>query len=79
MDKDLELALAKSLKSTAKSLRIPDGSASEFISLTIKAVSKSLAQKSIITKSDLTRIVTKELRKYNADFAYVYQIRDIII
>ena len=33
----------------------------------------------IITEADLTRAIIKELKQDHADFAYVYEIRDIII
>jgi hypothetical protein len=33
----------------------------------------------VITKADFERMVARELKKYNADFAYVYQNRDKII
>ena len=36
-------------------------------------------KKKIITKRDLERTVVAELKKYNADLAYVYQNRDKII
>ena len=74
-----EKSLEKDLRTTARALRIPEGSAEIFISRTIRGVKKTLKGKSIITKADLTRAVIKELQKYHADFAYVYEIRDIII
>ena len=37
------------------------------------------AYEKIITDADLTRAISKELKKYNKDFAYVYQNRDKII
>ena len=79
MDSTIEKSLEKDLRTTAKSLRLPEGSAEIFISRTIKGVKKTLKNKSIITEADLTRAIIKELKKYHADFAYVYEIRDIII
>lgn len=73
--KDLE----KTLKLHARGLGIPDGSANDYINFTIASVQKSLQNKSIITKADLDRLVIKELKKYHKDFAYVYEIYDIII
>ncbi|MBQ3348255.1 hypothetical protein IJG29_02630 [Candidatus Saccharibacteria bacterium] len=73
--KDLE----KTLKYHAKSLKIPDGAAEDFIDETIKAVKKSLAKKSIITSQDLKRAAVRELKKYHKDFAYVLEMYDIII
>lgn len=71
--------LEKSLKIHARALHIPDGSAEAFIHETIKSVRKSLKGKTIITDRDLKRLTAKELKKYHADFAYVYANCDIII
>lgn len=79
MDDSLKKSLIKDLRSTAKSLGIPEGSADIFITRTIASLDKSLSKRSLITSSDLTRLLVKELKKYNPDFAYVYKIRDIII
>ncbi|MBQ8985421.1 hypothetical protein IJ076_02660 [Candidatus Saccharibacteria bacterium] len=67
------------LKIHAKALEIPSGSANVFISHSIKAAEKSLKKRKIITKSDVTRAVAKELNKYNPDLAYVYENYDKII
>jgi len=72
-------SLKKSLKINARALGIPSGAAEAFIERTIKDVEKSLHRKKLITKQDLDRAIIKELKKYNADFAYVYQNRDTII
>ena len=74
-----EKSLAKTLKIDAKAVGIPVGAAEIFVDNTLKAVKKQLKSKSIITNKDLERMVTKELKKYNADLAYVYQNRDTII
>ena len=79
MDPSTKKSLTRDLHRTAKGLGIPEGSADAFIARVIPAVEKSLSHKSIITESDLTRALVRELRKYNPDFAYVYEIRDIII
>ena len=71
--------LQKSLKIDARGLDIPSGAADAFIDRTITAAQKSLGTKKIITEQDLKRAVVKELKKYNADFAYVYENRDKII
>ena len=71
--------LIKTLKLDARGLGIPDGAAESFINRAIKAAKKSLKSKQIITEKDLTRAIVKELKKYNADFAYVYENRDTII
>lgn len=77
-DKTLK-ALRAELKLHARALDIPPGAADVFIENTIKAVQKSLKHKSVITTSDLTRTVSRELKKYNQDLAYVYQKYDTII
>lgn len=79
MDEKTEKSLKKELKLHAKALGIPEGSAEIFINETIKSVKKSLKGKSIVTTADLDRATIKSLKKYNKDFAYVYQNRDTII
>ena len=69
----------RELKIHAKALGIPSGAADSFIDETIKTVKKNLKKKTVITKADFERMVARELKKYNADFAYVYQNRDKII
>ena len=71
--------LQKSLRVHAKALGIPPGSAKVFIDKAITDATKSLKSKTIITDQDLTRAIVKELKKYHADFAYVYQNHDKII
>ena len=74
-----EKSLIKDLKIDAKALGIPIGAAEVFIDETLKAVKKQLKSKSIITDSDLKRMIINELKKYNADLAYVFKNRDKII
>ena len=71
--------LKKDLKIDAKGLGIPSGAAEIFIDKTLEATEKALKNKKIITDKDLIRTIAKELKKYHADFAYVYQNRDTII
>lgn len=79
MDSATEKALVKILKIHARGVGIPEGSAEIFIKKTLTSVKKSLKTKSTITERDLRRLVTKELKKYNRDFAYVYEKYDTII
>ena len=72
-------ALEQSLKIDAKALGIPAGSAEIFIKKTLDAVEKSLNPKEIITEHDLNSAISKELKKYHKDFAYIYQNRDKIV
>ena len=78
--KDLnEKTLIKELEIDAKAVGIPSGAAEIFIEKSISAAKKSLKSKKIITKKDLILAISKELKKYNADLAYVYKNRDKII
>lgn len=79
MDEATKKQLIKELKMHARAVGLPSGSAESFIEATIKSAQKTLKNKSVITDSDLVRIVTKELKKYNQDLAYVYQNHDKII
>lgn len=69
----------KELKLHAKALGIPEGSAEIFINNTIDSVNAALKGKNIVTSADVTRLTVKTLKKYNKDFAYVYENRDTII
>lgn len=71
--------LQKTLKIDAKGVGIPIGAAEIFIDKSIKAAQKSLKSKKIITEKDLKIALVRELKKYNADLAYVYQNHDTII
>lgn len=71
--------IIKDLKIDARGVGIPEGAAEIFAQNAVKDATKSLNNLSIITASDLHRAILKELKKYNADLAYVYQNRDKII
>ena len=71
--------IEKELRIDAKAVSIPSGAAEVFIKKTLESVKKQLKNKTIITNKDLERIITTELKKYNADLAYIYQNRDKII
>ena len=79
MDNITEKNLRSTLKLHARALNVPAGAAESFIEEVIKSTKVQLKSKKIITNNDLTRIVTKELKKYHADLAYVYQNYDKII
>lgn len=74
-----EIKIRKELKIDAKGLGIPSGAAESFIDRAIKATKKAIKNKPAITENDLIRIISKELEKYNPDFAYVYRNRGKII
>lgn len=74
-----ETEIIKDLKIDARAVGIPEGAAESFIERTMKDAKKSLKNRSVITENDLNRVILKELKKYNADLAYVYENRDKII
>lgn len=71
--------IKKELAIDAHALGIPSGSATIFIERTLNDVIKTLKKHQIITEKDLNRAISKELKKYHPDFAYVYENRDKII
>lgn len=78
--KDLDFKkLEKDLKIDARAIGIPSGAAKAFVDQIIKDTKKNLSSKKIITDKDLKRTTLKEIKKYNRDFAYVYENRDKII
>ena len=79
MDYFDEKLIKQNLKIDARAIGIPSGSAEIFIEKTLENVKKQLKNKTIITNKDLERIITKELKKYNSDLAYIYKNRDKII
>ena len=74
-----EAKIKRDLKIDAHAIGIPSGAAEIFIERTLKDARKSLKKSTIITEKDFNRAITKELKKYHRDFAYVYQNRDTII
>lgn len=72
-------AVIKELKIDAKSIGIPAGAAKIFIEKSVNDAVSNLSSKKLITDKDLTRAISKELKKYNADLAYVYKNRDTIL
>ena len=67
------------LKSHARALDVPAGSAEIFIKKSLNSAAKTLNKHKITTDADIIRTVSKELAKYNADLAYVYENYDKII
>ncbi|MDO5480532.1 MAG: hypothetical protein Q4F58_02600 [Candidatus Saccharibacteria bacterium] len=67
------------LKIHARALGIPSGSADIFIKKSIAAAEKSLKNRKIITNQDTVRAITRELKKYHKDLAYIYENYDKII
>lgn len=79
MDNKTLKSIRSDLKLHARALGIPSGAADDFINATLDSTQKALSKKSTITSADLTRSIAKNLKKYNTDFAYVYENRDTII
>ena len=79
MQKFDENTIIKELKIDAKGLGIPSGAATIFIEKTLKTATKALQKKTIVTDLDVKKAITKELKNYHADLAYVYENRDKII
>ena len=79
LDEKLIKSTESDLKIHARALGIPSGAAEIFIKKSLTAAEKSLKGKKIITEADFTRAVTKELKKYHADLAYVFENYDKII
>ena len=71
--------LAKEIMQEARVLEIHSGAA-EILAETVATSVEAWAKKrTMITQADLDRAVARELKKYNADLAYVYQNRGKII
>ena len=79
MDEKTIKQISQNLKTHAKGLDLPIGSAEVFIEKSLNSAKKSLAKRSIVTEDDITRIIAKELHKYNSDLAYIYENHDKII
>jgi len=71
--------LVNDLKSEARILGLPEGSLDPIISRVLGAVLTWLENRSIITKSDLERVVVGELKKYSSDLALAYENREKMI
>ena len=63
----------------AKILKIPDDVAKMAATRTAEQIQKWIDKRTAVTIEDLNRQAAKELKKYNADLSYVYQIRGTII
>ncbi len=63
----------------AKSINLAPGFAATVSEKVADAAEQKISKLSTITKNDLERIVTSELKKYSADLAYIYRNRDKII
>ncbi len=71
--------IKRALKIDAIGLGIPTGAAEIFADKALDAALKKINQKKIVTEKDLNLALSRELKKYNPDLAYVYKNRDTII
>lgn len=71
--------LEKDILGEAKKLKISDEVAKMITSRTLEQIQKWISKRAAVTMEDLNKQVAKELKKYNEDLAYVYQIRGTII
>lgn len=79
MKKFSEKTIRKELKIDAVALGIPSGAAEVFIEKAMIGIKKNIGQKKTITENDLANLLYQELKKYNADLAYVQKNRGRII
>lgn len=79
MKKFSEKTIRKELKIDAVALGIPSGAAEVFIEKAMIDIKKNIGQKKTITENDLANLLYQELKKYNADLAYVQKNRGRII
>lgn len=71
--------LEKDILREAKVLGLSDSVAKMVAKRVCKRIEKWTEKRSAVTDEDLNRQIAKELKDYNADLAYVYQIRGKII
>mgnify|MGYP001079007234 CR=1 FL=1 len=71
--------LRKDILHEAKLLKISETVAETIADRAIGKVGKWAEKRAAVTSDDLNRQIAKELEKYNADLAYVYQNRGKII
>lgn len=74
-----ERKLLNDIMREARVLNLHPGTA-EFVAKRAIMKAKQWAEgRSMVTADDLTRVISKELAKYNKDLAFVYKQRDKII
>lgn len=71
--------LKKDILHEAKLLKISETVAQMIAGRVAEKVEKWIEKRAAVTNDDLNRQLAKELQKYNADLAYVYQNRGKII
>lgn len=69
----------QSILRNAKSIGLPEGWAKQIAKRVSKETDAWIADKEIVTESDLRRQIVKELKDLSPDLAYAYQNHDKII
>lgn len=69
----------QSILRNAKSIGLPEGWAKQIATRVAKDTDEWIADKEIVTESDLRRQIIKELKELSPDLAYAYQNHDKII
>ncbi len=72
-------ALRDEIVRSAKAIGLPSGSATMIADKVAEKTALWVCKRSAVTADDLSRQVAKEVKKYSADLAYVYQNRGKII
>lgn len=65
--------LVSDLKASARALDLPEGSIEPIIRRVVESVLVWLNNRDIVTKSDLERVVSRELGKYSDDLRVLYE------
>ena len=68
-----------SILRNARSIGLPEGWAKQIATRVAKQIDTWIADKEIVTESDLRRQIAKELKELNPDLAYAYKNHDKII
>ena len=71
--------LTEEILREAKVLNLHMGAAEIMTEKVVENVEKWSKRRTMFTREDLNRAVAKEIKKYNADLAYVYENRGKII
>lgn len=79
MDPKVEKSVVKELKIHGAAMNLPPASVQLFTAAALSAVKKDLKSGGRYTEKDLKRLVARHLRKFNRDFAYIYEKYDTII
>ena len=68
-----------SILRNARSIGLPEGWAKQIAARVAKQIDAWIADKEIVTESDLRRQIAKELKELNPDLDYAYKNHDKII